>query len=398
MQLGPLQKLSVTAGAAFVVVGLFAAVSYYYASRLVEADRAVERANTNISAAFRVVVGRQDAERATKAYIIRKDSLSSSALQDAQASVEDALDVMERGSEDNPRQHHLLEELGRRTAASFDVFRLTVLIRDHVGADSARRFLAGDLPATATDSLMKILDQMREEELRVLGERTRIQSERGANAQRIILLGMVLTFLLAGVALQPMRTGVATRLTSRILRDGVAGISELAAAARAHATSASAQLRAVHQLVAALSGARDAASGAKALVTAAVPALNATLAAVIVPNGAGGFSVLAASHAAFESVGPELAHPVAEALRTAETAMVESRSERERRWGLLTALDTCGARGAALFVPMTNEGAVDGVFIVVHSADHSFADDELTLATTLGRLGGPAVHSRPIIA
>ncbi len=396
MRLTPLQKLSITVGAALVVVGLFGAMSYYYASRLVAADRAVERANTNVAAAFRVVVSRQDAERAAKAYVIRKDSTSKDALQDAQVRVEDALDIMARGTEDNPRQRQNLDELGRRIAASFDAFRTTLLIREHVGVDSARKFLNGDLSATATDSLMKIVTQMRDEELRVLAELTRLQSVRSASAQRIILFGMVVTFLLAGVALQPMRAGIATRLTSQIVRHHVENDPEFSEAVSAQAAGASLRLNALHQLIAALSASRDAGSAARALIAAAQPTLNAALAAVVVPNGAGGFSVLASSVPSFNNIAPELAGFVAQPLRSGEMAVAESRTERERQWGTLAAFDTCDARGSVLGVPMTRDGAVTGVLVVALSDDHVFDDDERSCAATLGRLGGPAVAARPL--
>lgn len=396
MQLSPLQKLSVTVGASLMVLGLFAGVAYYYASRLVAADRAVERANTNMSAAFRVVVSRQDGERATKAYVVRPDSVSRAALLIAQTGVEDALETLSRGTDDNPRQATLLGELGRRVADSFSAFRTTVLIRDRVGADSARRFLAGDLTSIATDSLVKIVTQMREEELRVLAERTRLQSAHGANAQRIILAGMVLTFLLAGVALQPMRTEVASRITRHIVRDHASQPPELAEAAYAHAASTSAQLHTLHQLVAALAASRDASSAAKALVGAAATALNATLSAVVVPNGAGGFTVLASTNPAFDAVSADLAPVVAQTIRTGDTGLAESRNERERQWGVLAALDACGARGAVVIIPMTREGLVNGVLIAALAADHVFGDDELTSAATLGRLGGPAVAARSL--
>jgi len=399
MPLAPLQKLSVTVGASLLVLGFSGAVAYYYSSRLVASDRAVERANANMSAAFSVVIGRQDAERATKAYVVRRDNAARAALQDAQARVEDAFDLIALGTDDNPRQRQLLVELGQRAAASFEAFRTTVLIRDRVDADSARRFLSGDLPASATDSLMKIVGQMRDEELRVLAERTRLQSARGADAQHLILAGMVLAFLLAGAALQPMRAGVATRLSSQIVRAHVANAHganapELADDAGARAAGAVAQLQAMHRLVAALASAQDVAAGATALVAAAAPALHAALAAVIVPDGAGGFTVLAASHPAFDRVANDLASPVAEVLRTGKTGMAESRAERERRWGSLAAFDAGAARGAVLFVPMTRDGGTTGVLLAALAADHVFGDDELLFAATLGRLGGPAVAAR----
>lgn len=394
MRLAPLQKLSITVGVVLVALGVVVGVSYYYASRRATADLIVERANANLSAAFRVVMARQDGERATKAYVVRPDSVSRAALQAAQAQVEDAIDVMSRGTDDNPRQRGLLYHLASGAAASFETFRTTVLIRDRAGADSARRFLSSEPSVTISDSLMKVASLMRDDELRVLAEQTRQQALFGATAQRLILIGMVFTLLLAGLALQPMRETVAKRMTSHFAREQITDAEELAETAQIHAAVAAAQLAALHGVVAALAAARDAASGARALADGATSTLGAALAAVIVPDGAGGMTVLAASDGSLVDVSPALAGRVAEILRTGEAAMAESRGDREQRWGTIADFDDRGARGSVLFAPMASNGIVTGVLVIGHADDHVFGDDELTFTTTLGRLGGYVVASR----
>jgi CHASE3 domain sensor protein len=393
MPLSPLQKISIYGGSALVVVGLFGAMSFYYASRLVAADRAVERANANMSSALHILASTNDGERAAKAYVVRPDSDALSALQQAQSRVEDALDAMRRPVEDNPHQARLLGALSQQVANVFSDFRQTATIRHRFGADSARRYFVRGVPPFEEDTMMRTVAHMREEELRVLAEQTRLQSLHGANAQRIILIGMALTFLLAGVALQPLRANVAARLTSRIAR-GYIGTSERVA--RAHAHSAREQLGALHDAVAALNDARDPAMAARALVEHGVESLAASFAAVFVPNGAGGFTVLASSDARFDAVPLELAQPIADALRTGALGVAVSRAEREQRYGNLAALDTHGARGAVLFVPLRSDAAQGGVLLAARDEDLSFSDDELRFATTLGRLGGPAVVSRSL--
>jgi CHASE3 domain sensor protein len=394
MPLAPLQKLSITIGVVLVTLSVVVGVSYYYASRRATADLIVERANANLTAAFRVVTARQDGERATKAYVVRPDSASRAALHVAQAQVEEALDLMSRGTDDHPRQRDLLGHLASGAAASFETFRATVLIRDRAGADPARRFLSSEPSVTISDSLIKVASQMRDEELRVLAEQTRQQVLFGATAQRLILIAMVFTLLLAGLALQPMRETVSTRLTSHLARDQITDAEEVAATAQVHAAVAAAQLTALHRVVAALADARDAASGARVIADAAAATLGATMAAVIVPDGAGGLTVLAASDGAIVSASQALARPVAEVLRTGEAAMAGSRGEREQRWGTIADFDDCGARGSARFTPMASQETVTGVLVIGHADDHVFGDDELSFTTTLGRLGGPVVASR----
>jgi CHASE3 domain sensor protein len=394
MRLAPLQKLSITVGVVLAALGVVVGVSYYYASRRATADLIVERANANLSAAFRVVTARQEGERAAKAYVVRPDSVSRAALQAAQSHVEEALDVMSRGTEDNPRQRSLLTQLAGGAAASFETFRATVLIRDRAGADSARRFLSSEPSAAVSDSLMKVASLMRDEELRVLAEQTRQQALFGATAQRLILIGMVFTLLLLGLALQPMRENVAARMTSHLAREQISDAEELAETARINAVVAATQLTALHRVVAALANQRDAATGSRAIAETAVATLGAALVAVIVPDGAGGLTALASSGGPLAGVSPALARPVAEVLRTGEASMWESRDAREQQWGAIGDLDEGGARGSALLAPMVHGETVTGVLVIGHADDHVFGDDELTFTTTLGRLGGQVVASR----
>ena len=365
MRWTPLQRLSITSGAALTLLGLGGVVSFYYATRLTDSERIVARTNRNMAAASRIIAGTQDGERATKAYVVRGDSLALGVLHTAQASVEDAIDAMDEASEDNPRQRRLLESLASQVAASFTEFRTTITVRDHQGADSARNFLERGTPP-AIDSLMRIVDQMRDEELRVLAELARHQSSTGTTTLRIILLGTALTFLLAGLALQPARSSAAVM-----------------------------RLRALHRMVAAMAAARVPADGARALVDAATASLAATLAVVIVPDGAGGFTVLHASTPAPNGLSPDLAAPVAESLRTGTPAIATSRAARERQFGALPGLDSLGAPGAVLFLPLRLETTIKGVLVVAFAGDHGFDDDEMTFAATLGFLGGPALASRP---
>lgn len=377
-----------------MLLGLSGGVSYYYASRLMAADSAVRQTNENITTAFQIVVSTQDAERATKAYVVRGDSSARVSLQQAQSSVEDAIDAMNQVSEDNPRQRQLLERLVPQVAASFSEFRTTLAIRDHAGADSARRYLMRESPPHETDSLRKIVGEMRNEELRVLAERTRHRNTTGATALRIILLGTALTFLLAGLALQPMRADVHARLTSSIWRSRVKATADNELADGV-SPGAEERLKALQWVVAALAAAPDSTGGARALVDAGAGAFAVALAATIVPNGAGGFSVLHASLPALDRVPPDLARVVADALRTGAPVVAPSRAERERQCGTLAVLDSLDAPGALLVVPLRRDTIVNGVLLLAFAGDHEFGTDELAFAETLGLLGGPAVASRP---
>jgi CHASE3 domain sensor protein len=389
MKLSSVQKLAITVGAAMLLVGGVGAVSYYYASRLVENDRLVERANGNIAAALKLVVSRQEAERTAKAYIVRPDSTTRAGLAVAQARAEDAVDVLTRGTEDNPRQFEAMQALARGVSENFGTFRAAVMLRDRAGADSARRVLTSDLSARTADSLSKLVSEIRDEELRVLAERTRLRSVNHASEQRIILVGMIVAFLLAGLALQPVRSPVATRLTAHLVRQQGSSGSGGEDGAAGGGDGAALRLEAVHALAASLSGARDTTTAASAIVAAAA-SLDAAVTAVVRPTGDGGLEVLAALPAAFVAVPRELEPTVRDVLRTGAAAVCGSRSARDQQWGSQPALDAAGGSGGALAAPLTGEGATLGVVLVVLAADDELDDSDVTFAATLGRLGGLA--------
>lgn len=390
MRWTPLQRLSITSGAALALLGLSGVVSYFYATRLVATDSAVMETNRNIASAVRILVGTRDAERATKAYVVRGDSSARLALLAAQASVEDAIDAMRQVGEDNVLQRQYLERLSPQVAASFDGFRTTVAIRDRAGPDSARRYLMSEATPHAVDSLLKIVDAMRSEELRVLAERARAQSATGTTTLRVILLGTALTFLLAGLALQPMRADVAARLTSHFSKVG-ATTADDAGTGGGSRPGAEVRLGALQAVAATTAASRDPAAGARALVDAAIASFAAPLALVF--SSGGGFSVLHASDPRFSGTAPELARPLSEALRSRAPVTVSSRAARDRQFGGLAALDALGAEGALLLVPLSRDAVATGVLLVGFAANHDFGDDELAFATTLGQLGGSAVAS-----
>ena len=124
--------------------------------------------------------------------------------------------------------------------------------------------------------------------------------------------------------------------------------------------------------------------------------LDAAFAAVVVPNGAGSFTVLMSSDGAFDSVPSELARPIADTLRTAAFVKAESREAREKLFGTLASLDTHGATGAVLFVPLWSDAIAKGVLLFAFDDDRDFSNDDLDYAATLGRLGGNAVAPRPL--
>ncbi len=212
MAFTPVQKLSITTGAAMVLLSSVGLVAYLSTTQLVDAQRAASETNTNIALLDRVLEGTVAAEAAVRLHVQAGDADSKGRLDAAQADVEYALDSLRVLSEDHPAQRRNLDSLGPILGGQFRDMRQAVLLRSRIGADSARGLLA----ASAARSPARLLAEMRNEELRVLGERTRVMADSAKLSRQLIVAGSVFALLLALVALQPLRASVGRRLTERL--------------------------------------------------------------------------------------------------------------------------------------------------------------------------------------
>ena len=80
---------------------------------------------------------------------------------------------------------------------------------------------------------------------------------------------------------------------------------------------------------------------------------------------------------------------MAEAERTHEPVVIESRSERLSRYPALGRFsDTGTSDGAFAVAPLVADGAAYGVMVLAFAANRVFSDDERAYLATLGRIGG----------
>jgi CHASE3 domain sensor protein len=208
----PVQKLGITSGAAMTLLGAVGVVAYLSTNQLVEAQQAAAHTNATIERLDRVLVRTMAAENALRAYIAG-DATAKAEVDSAQADVESALDSLRAGSEDYPDQRRLLDSLGPVVGAHFREARAVMLVRTRVSRDSAAALLRR--PVTRQSPAL-LLARMRDEEVRILGERTRAMAQQGESARALIIAGSLFAFVLALVALQPLREGVGRRLTARL--------------------------------------------------------------------------------------------------------------------------------------------------------------------------------------
>lgn len=217
MAFTPVQKLSITSGAAMTLLGAVGVVAYLSTSQLVDAQEAARHTNETINRLDRVMVQTMAAENAVRAYVISGDAAAKSIVDSAQNDVESALDSLRIATEDHPDQRQLLDSLGPVVGAQFRDIRRAILLRVKVSRDSATKLLQS--PAvTRRQGPARLLAAMRDEEVRVLGERTRSMAERGKLSRTFIIAGSLFAFVLALVALQPLRESVGRRLTERLSR------------------------------------------------------------------------------------------------------------------------------------------------------------------------------------
>ena len=213
MAFTPVQKLSITTGAAMVLLSAVGLVSYLSTTQLVEAQDAVAHTNQVIVRLDRVLVRTTAAENAVRDYVERGDTATLATIDAAQGDVEYALDSLRAGTDDHPEQRRNVDELGPIVGALFRDVRNLVFVRKKFGHDSAARVMRRGAERTGPAHL---ITEMRGEEVRVLGERSRVMTESGKASRMFIVIGSLFAFVLALVALQPLRSSVERRLTRHL--------------------------------------------------------------------------------------------------------------------------------------------------------------------------------------
>lgn len=213
MAFTPVQKLSITTGAAMVLLSAVGLVAYLSITQLVDAQQAAATTNRNIARIDRVLERTTAAEAAVRRFVSTGQASAAAAIDSAQGDVEYALDSIRAASEDHPEQRHNLDSLGPIIGAQFREIHQAQLARKKSGGNAGLQALsagAGRRPAVL------LLAQMRNEEVRVLGERSRAMAS-SAKATRVFVVGgSLFALVLALVALQPLRASVERRLTQRL--------------------------------------------------------------------------------------------------------------------------------------------------------------------------------------
>ncbi len=397
MQFTWVQKLSIGTGAALGLLALMGFVSYVSIHQMIGGQQAVAATNLNISHLDQVVARTVDAENAQRGYVTTGDEQYLEPLNAAFSDVEDAIQALMKASEDDPDQRANLDKLAPMVSKRFKDINLVIALRKRAGLDSAAATLKSQNAVRGRDGIAPIANKMREEELRVLGERTRSMTTTGDTALHVILGGSIFALILALFALQPLRPSVERRLTQRLSQVLVAPLPELQLTMNEAARHAGDRLVRLQQVIAALNGPVTKAEVAQALLTRGAPPLVASLGLVAVGDSSS-LTVLRAlgdvvPHLAVGSVVPSnIAEPLAESLRTRDPVVIESRAERSARYPSLARFSESGTSdGAFVAVPLVEDERSYGSLLLAFADNRVFSDDERAYLATLGRLGGQAI-------
>ncbi|GEM_PF-3546030 len=397
MQFTWVQKLSIGTGAALGLLALMGFVSYVSIHQMIGGQQAVAATNTNISRLDVVVARTVDAENAQRGFVTTADEQYLEPLNAAFSDVEDAIQGLMKATEDDPDQRHNLDKLAPMVSKRFKEINAVIAMRKRAGLDSAVAALKGQSAVRGRDGIGPIATKMRDEELRVLGERTRAMTTTGSTALRVILGGSIFALILALFALQPLRPSVERRLTQRLSQVLVAPLPELQLTMTEAARHAGDRLVRLQQVIAALNGPATKADVAQALLTRGAPPLVASLGLVAVGDTSS-LTVLRAlgdvvPHLAVGSTVPSnLVAPLAESLRTREPVVIESRAERSARFPSLARFSETGTSdGAFVAVPLVEDDNSYGALLLAFADNRVFSDDERAYLATLGRLGGQAI-------
>lgn len=396
MAFTPVQKLSVGSGIALTVLAIVGLTTFLGISQMMGSEYAVANTNSAIATLDRVVTRTVDAENAQRGYLSTGNEAYLEPLDDAQNDVEYALDSLRSLTEDDPQQRRNLEQLAPLIATRFRDVRAGIMLRKRNGSEQAEKVLAAETAVRSRAGAGPIANKMRDEELRVLGERSRLMTDTGRRARRIILVGSLLALLLALISVQPIRPSVARQITERLSRALVMS-SELQLTIQEATRHAGDRLVRLEQIVTALNDPMTPDEVAHLLLQNGAPPFVASL-GLVVQRRDTGFVVLCSLGQADPAlhdgavVPPEYLPPFLQAEQTTEPVVIESSGERAQLFPTLPRFSDSGTSdGAFVVAPLFANGTVHGVLLLAFASDRVFGDDERAYLATLGRLGGLAL-------
>ncbi|MBI1810066.1 MAG: CHASE3 domain-containing protein [Gemmatimonadetes bacterium] len=396
MSFSPVQKLSVGTGIALAVLAIVGLTTFLGIRQMIGSEQAVANTNAAIAKLDRVVTRTLDAENAQRGYISTGAESFLEGLDEAQNDVEYALDSLRTLTEDDPEQRRNLDQLGPLISVRFRDVRAAVATRRRAGRDAAEKLLSSETAVRSRGGAGPIASRMRDEEMRVLGDRMRTMTTTGRSARRLILIGTLFSLVLALIAVQPARPSVARRLTERMSRALLLS-PELQITQAESARHAGDRLRRLEQIVHALQVPLSAEEVAQLLLQKGAPPLVASLGVVVQRRG-DGYLVLRSLGDAVPGLrdgamlAADLVAPIAQAEQAAEPVVIESATERAKLFPSLGSFSGTGTSdGAFVAAPLTASDGVHGVLLLAFAAQRTFGDDERAYLATLGRLGGLAL-------
>ena len=193
-------------GAVLLVLALFGVVAFASVSRLSQQQQAVVETNAGIGSVQDLMVATYEAERAGTDYVRSGAAPSRDAFISARAQIEDALDDLRRRAEDRPRQRIVLDTLGQLIGARLGDLNDAMNMRRRQTQPGAALVVHSDTAREPRGGMLPLVQRMREEELVVLAERTRLMARDGRISRMIVLGGSIVAFLVAAVVLVPVRS------------------------------------------------------------------------------------------------------------------------------------------------------------------------------------------------
>lgn len=195
--------ISIGGTAVLLVLALFGAVAYASVSRLSKQQQAVVETNAGISSVQQLLVASYEAEQAGAAFLRTGSAASQSAFDDAKGRIEYALDDLRRRAEDRPRQRVVLDTLGQLIGARIGEYTDAMALKKRQSVAKVEHVVHSDTLREVRGGMQPLLQRMREEELVVLAERTRLMASQGKLSRYVVLGGSIVAFLVAAVVLVP---------------------------------------------------------------------------------------------------------------------------------------------------------------------------------------------------
>jgi methyl-accepting chemotaxis protein len=199
-------------GLALAILIVIGAVSYSSTAKFMDSAGWVAHTYEILDNVAGFLSAMKDAETGQRGYVITGQDRYLEPYRNAAAAAGQNLENLRRLTADNPVQQRRLDALAPLVASKFAELQETIALRRDKGFEAAAKMVLTDRGKEAMDQIRQLSGEMKEEENRLLKERTQEEKERAQGTKSTIIFGSLIALIFVMAAGFAITRNIATPL------------------------------------------------------------------------------------------------------------------------------------------------------------------------------------------